>query len=100
MNVNCRLGGSCESIKDSDFDQFVGETALIGESVSPKYCDCEADLYGVKCDKNLQEFQEFADCGEYGIFDKKNTVTGCSCRESIDGNATDHHGWYCEIHNR
>ena len=100
IDTGCGFDGRCKSMNDSDFDQFVGLTALIGKSVSSKYCDCNSYSYGAMCDKNQQEFQDFSNCGKFGVFDERNTITGCSCRESIDGNATEYHGWYCEIHNR
>ena len=78
----------------------IGETALNGTLVSDKYCDCNANAYGAMCDQNLEHFKQLARCGEFGVFDEQNTITGCSCRESIGGNATEYHGWYCEIHNR
>ena len=98
---NCAKNAKdCGLMIESGFDQFVGLSALTGELVSSNYCLCKDDAYGPICDKTLEQFEEFYNCGNYGIFDDRNSVTGCSCRESIDGNATEYHGWYCEIHNR
>ena len=85
---------------DSGFDEFVGMSALEGSLISEKYCNCSENFFGPICDKDIEKFEEDADCGENSIFDPQNTITGCSCREPVDGNATEYHGWYCEKHNR
>ena len=82
----------------SGFDEYVGLTAL--ENVSQRFCRCQEDIFGPICDKKLYQFKEMANCGKHGVFDSRNTITGCSCRDSVHGSATEYHGWYCERHNR
>ena len=85
---------------DSGFDDFVGKWSLTGTYISDKYCKCKNDWFGPVCDTRSEDFKDEGQCGEYGYFDSGNTITGCSCRDSISGNATEYHGWYCERHNR
>ena len=85
---------------DSGFDEYVGISAYEGTYVPKHFCLCADGDYGPTCDKTLKEFEDGTDCGENGIFDSRNSVTGCSCRKKINGTATEYHGWYCERHNR
>ena len=65
------------------------------------FCRCNSDSYGPNCNLNLTQFEDkYKDGCKNGIFEPKNTITGCSCREPREGNATEYHGWYCEIPNR
>ena len=69
---------------------------------SKRYCECEEHYFGPNCLQNETQFEDEFDensC-KHGVFDARNTITGCSCRESIGGSATQYHGWYCERHNR
>ena len=85
----------------SGFDKYVGMSAL-ADVEATRFCKCKIGSFGPNCNQSEQEFtDEFDDndC-QNGVFDAGNTLTGCSCRESIDGNATEFHGWYCERPNR
>ena len=87
---------------DSGFEAFVGMLAVQNVTLAPqKFCECEDDVYGPNCNQDTSQFtEENKDNCNNGVFDARNTITGCSCRESIDGDATEYHGWYCERHNR
>ena len=87
----------------SGFDEHVGISAYNGTYniyVSEYFCHCKDGFFGPLCDKTFDDFQAVADCNDNGVFDSRNTVTGCTCRTSINGTATEYHGWYCERHNR
>ena len=90
----------CRKLTNSGFEEYVGMPALT-DIESNYYCNCTEKNYGPNCDKKLQEFIfENKDNCNHGTFDARNTITGCSCRESQDGNATEYHGWYCERPNQ
>lgn len=87
---------------NSGFEEYVGMPALT-DTEAPYYCNCTEDQYGPNCDKTLEEFEleiKGKDHCVHGIFDAGNTLTGCSCREFPEGNATEYHGWYCERSNK
>ena len=52
--------------------------------------------YGWDC-KSKDEDSIKSDCGNFGITDIKNAVTGCQCK--VNGVVTEYHGWYCDIPN-
>ena len=95
--------GSCKDLENSGFDAYVGMSAVKNVSLDgKKFCQCEDDFYGASCNQDEPGFKNATkdNCNDNGVFDARNTLTGCSCRESKDGIATEYHGWYCEIHNR
>ena len=88
---------------DSGFEEYVGISAVTNVNLDPKkFCHCKDHFYGQNCNQNETEFCDATkdNCNNHGVFDSRNTMTGCSCRESKDGLATEYHGWYCERHNR
>lgn len=88
---------NCSPMDESGFDHFVGAEAL-KYIASENYCECKEGFYGANCNLDLDSFEKSIECGE-GMFDKGNTLTGCSCRNST-GQAIEFHGWYCERDNR
>ena len=98
MKDSCAGNATCAELSASGFETYVGKVSLT--SIEPKnYCKCN-EKYGPNCNQSIMDFLKGTDCVN-GVKDPGNTITGCSCRESMDGgNATEFHGWYCERSNR
>ena len=89
----------CEYLTGSGSEEYVGWPAL-SNTEAETFCRCNSDSYGPNCNLNLTQFEDkYKDGCKNGIFEPKNTITGCSCREPREGNATEYHGWYCERSN-
>ena len=85
-------------MKNAGFEEFVGHRA-VNKTGIVDYCACQNGLFGINCDTSEKDFEKNRKC-KHGIFDSRNGLTGCSCRETADGDAIEFHGWYCERENR